>query len=127
MRLRSVGASGSPRMIQSLLVFAALGRRPRLFGDRAAASCFGTSALGSSLVVLFLGRTPVRLAAALRPRHAERYLSRGLPTVLVHEHPAAAYRLVLVKHSVNDHRYRIIHRAGLIALRTEKGKEGKKL
>ena len=102
MRLRSVCASGPPRVIQSLLVFATFRNRSGLFCHRAAASCFGTSALPTGVVLLFLGSPPVRLAA-LRLWYSDRELPRGQGAISrfwqIHHNSAPAHWRVFVRHS----------------------------
>ena len=102
MRLRSVCASGPPRVIQSLLVFATFRNRSGLLCHRAAASCFGTSALPTGVVLLFLGSPPVRLAA-LRLWYSDRELPRGQGAIpwfwQIHHNSAPAHWRVFVRHS----------------------------
>ena len=101
-RLRSVCASGSPWVIQPLLVFATFRNWSSLFCHRAAASCFRTSALPTSVVLLFLGSPPVRLAT-LRLRYSDRKLPRGQGATSwfwqIDHNSAPAHWRVFIRHS----------------------------
>lgn len=104
-RLRPVRASGPPRVIQTLLVFAAFRNRSGLLRHRAATSRFGSSALPTSVVLLLLllllGSPPVRLPT-LRLGYSDREPSRGQRAISrfrqIDHHPAPAHWRVLVRH-----------------------------
>lgn len=111
-RLRPVGASGPPRVIQTLLVFAALRNRPGLLRHRAATSRFGSSALPTS-VVLLLGSPPVRFPT-LRLGYSDREPSRGQRAISrlrqIDHHPAPAHWRVLVRHPAKTRRNLVSNR-----------------
>lgn len=100
-RLRPVRASGPPRVIQTLLVFAAFRNRSRLLRHRTATSRFRTSALPTSVVLLLLASPPVRLAT-LRLGYSDREPPRGQRAISrfrqIDHHPAPAHWRVLVRH-----------------------------
>lgn len=118
-RLRPVRASGPPRVIQSLLVFAAFRHRSGLLRHRAATSCFGSSALPTSvlLLLLLLGSPPVRFPT-LRLGYSDREPSRGQRAISrlgqIDHHSAPAHWRVLVRHPAKTRRNLVLKRENIL-------------
>lgn len=103
MRLGPVRAAGSSRVIESLLVFAALDHNPPGFHHRAAASGLAQRAnlRRSRFILLLPCALAVRTLAALRFRHEDGQLTRddrAVSRLQVDDHAAGTHWSVLVRH-----------------------------